>query len=242
MPRSWQSEEVTHEAIDEPRGLHIAPRTVAQIRELERRTMETVPEATLMARAARAVADEIAATLADTHHGVRGARVAILAGSGNNGGDALLAGALLAVEGANVVAIAVGGRLHESSADILRSAGGIVTFAESDGDLLAATEVVIAADVVIDGIVGLGARPGLRSPADRLVSAIPDEALVVAVDLPSGLDADSGAADSHHVEADVTVTFTAPKMCLVTAPASHAAGRVVIADVGVSLEDATERR
>ena len=231
---------MTTHAIDESRTTHSGPLTVAQIRELERRTMESVPESTLMARAARAVADEIAATLADTRHPLRGTRVAILAGSGNNGGDALLAGALLATEGATVVAIPVAGRLHQDGADALQAAGGHIAPVETEGDFLAAAEAVRAADIVIDGIVGLGARPGLRFPADHLVAAITDEALVVAVDLPSGLDADSGSADAQHVEADVTVTFTAPKVCLVTAPAVHAAGRIVVADVGVRIDDVTD--
>ena len=231
---------MTPHAIDQPRSVHTGPLTVAQIRELERRTMESVPEATLMGRAARAVADEIAATVADTRHPLRGTRVAILAGSGNNGGDALLAGALLATDGAIVVAIPVASRLHDDGADALRAAGGHIVSLRADHDLLAATEAVRSADIVIDGIVGLGARPGLRFPADQLVEAIPDDALVVAVDLPSGLDADSGSADAPHVEADVTVTFTAPKICLSVAPACHAAGRVVVADVGVRVVDITE--
>lgn len=226
---------MTSHALDYAPAVLPEPLSVAHIRELERRAMETVPESTLMARAARAVADEIAATLADTHHAVRGIRIAVLAGSGNNGGDAVLAGALLAVEGARVVAIPVSGNMHSEGADALVAAGGQIAPMASEADIQAATAAVRAADIIIDGIVGLGAKPGLRAPADRLIAAITDEALVVAVDLPSGLDADSGRVDAGHVVADLTVTFTAPKVCLVTAPASRSAGRIVVADVGVDL-------
>jgi NAD(P)H-hydrate repair Nnr-like enzyme with NAD(P)H-hydrate epimerase domain len=92
-----------------------------------------------------------------------------------------------------------------------------------------------AAALVIDGIVGLGGVGGLRDEAVDAVAAIPAHTKVVAVDLPSGLDPDSGAAGVPHVRADVTVTFTAPKICLVREPAAASAGRVVVADVGVSL-------
>ncbi|MES1171589.1 MAG: NAD(P)H-hydrate epimerase, partial [Actinomycetota bacterium] len=87
----------------------------------------------------------------------------------------------------------------------------------------------------VDGIVGLGGKGGLRADAQSAIASITPATPVISVDLPSGLDPDSGDASRPHVRADVTVTFTAPKLCLVLEPAAASAGRVVIADVGINL-------
>ncbi len=200
---------------------------VAQIRAAEERTMRTVPEDALMDRAAAAVA-AAAGALLDQRGGVAGARVAVLVGPGNNGGDALLAGALLARENAQVVAVALAPRMHARGRAALESAGGRVLAAGAD-----ASETVAEADLAIDGIVGIGSRPGLRDDAASLVDAL--RCPIVAADLPSGLDADAGTADLPHVRADITVTFTAPKRCLVEQPAAASAGAVILADVGIAL-------
>ena len=89
--------------------------------------------------------------------------------------------------------------------------------------------------MVIDGIVGLGGQGGLRATAQSALKAILPGTRVISVDLPSGLDPDSGSATAAHVTADTTVTFTAPKLCLTLKPAAASAGRVVIVDVGVEL-------
>ncbi len=193
--------------------------------------MRAVPEHVLMARAADAVAAEAEAVLAERTGRIRGARVVVLAGSGNNGGDALLAGARLHYRGAEVTVVLVGSRSHDHGVGECQAAGAAVVDATASLD--PALAAVAGAALVIDGIVGVGARPGLRSPADALVAAIPSGAAVLAVDVPSGLDVDSGAAAAAHVTADVTVTFTAAKPCLVEQPAAASAGRVVVADVGV---------
>ena len=96
--------------------------TAAQIRDAEHWTMLTVPESDLMDRAAEAVAQECEAALSTRADGVEGAAVVILAGRGNNGGDALLAGALLAERGAAVRVVPCGDRLHERGAARLSAA------------------------------------------------------------------------------------------------------------------------
>ncbi len=207
------------------------PLTVSQIRDAEDWTMLTTPERDLMDRAAEAVARECSLLLAARPEGVAGAEVVVLAGPGNNGGDALLAGALLAERGATVRAIPCGSRLHERGEARLSAAAG------SRVEPSAGAVLVAGADLVVDGIVGLGAKAGLREPAASLVPLIPPTTPVVAVDLPSGLEADSGDDEAAHVRATVTVTFTAPKRCLVEQPAAQAAGRVVIADVGIELTE-----
>ena len=202
--------------------------TAAQLYEAERATMLTAPESMLMDAAARAIARECAAL-------VPTGPVVLLVGTGNNGGDALLAGALLAGSGADgprpVTAVLVGPTAHARGLAALTEAGGLVIA----GDSAEAPDAVARAALVVDGIVGLGGKAGLRPEAKRLVDAISPDARVVAVDMPSGLEADSPSADPPHVRADVTVTFTAPKRCLVEEPAAARAGRVVVADVGVSL-------
>ncbi|MFN3865783.1 MAG: NAD(P)H-hydrate epimerase [Demequina sp.] len=206
--------------------------TAQQVRDAERAAMRTVSEPVLMARAADAVAAECEALLALRHGRTRGCRVVVLAGSGNNGGDALLAGARLHYRGAETTAVLVGPTAHPMGRGECEAAGAHVLEVRA-GDDPAALGALAQADLVIDGIVGVGAKPGLRPPADALVAAIPDSAAVVAVDLPSGLDVDSGEATAPHVRADVTVTFTAPKPCLVDQPAAASAGRVVVVQVGV---------
>ncbi|GIG55526.1 NAD(P)H-hydrate epimerase [Demequina activiva] len=205
--------------------------TVQQTRDAEARAMRTVSERTLMARAADAVAAEAEAMLAERTGRIRGARVAVLAGSGANGGDAMLAGARLHYRGAEVTVALVGSSGHEQGLGEAQAAGASVVDARTDPS--SASAAVVSADLVIDGIVGIGGRPGLREPASTLVAAIPHTAAVLAVDVPSGVGVDDGAIDGPHVKADATVTFTAAKPCLVTEPARSSAGRVVIADVGV---------
>ena len=209
--------------------------SVAQIREAEQRSLALSSDDTLMDRAARAVARAVKDALVASGGGVRDAQVVVLAGSGKNGGDALLAGALLADQGAVLTAVEVAASAHERGIHEITEAGARVLNARAESGLRAAESALGDADVVIDGIAGLGGTPGLRAPSDRLVTRISKEALVVAVDLPSGLDADSGAVAGSHVTAHVTVAFTAPTWCLVTPPASAAAGHIVVADVGVDL-------
>lgn len=201
--------------------------TVEQIRAAEERTMREVPEDALMDRAAAAVAAAAGAIL-DQRGGLAGAPVLVLAGPGNNGGDALLAGTLLALDGAEVTAVTLAPTAHRRGSRLLAASGGRLVPPGDEADAAAA-----GAAVAIDGIVGIGSRPGLRDDAAALVARI--VAPVVAVDLPSGLDAGSPAAVEPYVHADVTVTFTAPKRCLVEAPAADAAGTVILADVGIAL-------
>jgi hydroxyethylthiazole kinase-like uncharacterized protein yjeF len=207
--------------------------SVAQIRAAEARAMVDTPESLLMDRAAAGLAAACTARLERDAIEVSGSRIVVLAGTGNNGGDALLAGAHLARLGAVVTAVALGRTVHERGRAAAQGAGAAWCRADSPGGLEKALESIADAHVVIDGIAGIGSSPGLRSPADRIVDAIPPSALVVAVDVPSGLDADSGQLPETYVTADLTVTFTAPKPCLVLPDACHKAGEVIVVDVGV---------
>jgi hydroxyethylthiazole kinase-like uncharacterized protein yjeF len=207
--------------------------TVAQIREAELVALSRESEDVLMDRAARAVARVVREELTKAGKLVPNANIVVLAGSGRNGGDALLAGALLAAEGADVSGVEVAVTTHARGREALDAAGGRPLNAVAESGIRAADAVLADADLVIDGIAGLGGTGGLRAPSDHLVGEIPARAIVISVDLPSGLSADSGEITGSHVTAHVTVAFTAPTWCLVTAPASQAAGRIVVVDVGI---------
>ena len=210
-------------------GVH----SVAQVRLAEEALMSTVPEGTLMDRASTGLAAMCASLLVDAGPGVSGARVAMLIGSGNNGGDALYAGARLARQGARVDAIMLSDRAHEAGKAALLSAGGRVAEAS---DTLRASDLLTDADLVLDAIVGIGGSGALRPLAAELVDLAADGgALIVAVDIPSGVDADSGAvADPDAVvDADVTVTFGCLKPGLLLSPGRERAGAVMLVDIGL---------
>jgi ADP-dependent NAD(P)H-hydrate dehydratase / NAD(P)H-hydrate epimerase len=153
---------------------------------------------------------------------VYGARVAILVGGGNTGGDALFAGAQLAARGAQVEAVCASSTPHAAGMAALVAAGGRLS--SDDGWL--------DADIVLDGLVGIGARGALREPAASLVAALDNAAgSIVAVDLPSGVDADTGAVAGVAVRADVTVTFGCNKPGLFLAP--EFVGAVRLVDIGL---------
>lgn len=217
---------------------------VAQVRAAEAEAMSREPAGTLMTRAATALGAECRRELAGVGRSVVGARIVLLVGSGDNGGDALFAGAGLARRGARVVAIPVSprgaGDCHQAGLAALRRNGGrLIDPGESGGGSpsdRAVTEA-IRADLVIDGILGIGGRGGLREPAAELaVAAGASDAIVVATDLPSGVDADTGAvADPHGVvSADVTVTFGCLKPGLLLMPGAEYAGEVRLADIGIA--------
>lgn len=185
--------------------------------------MATQPEGALMQRAAAG----LAAACADYLGWVYGARILVLAGSGNNGGDALYAGARLARRGALVTAVLLADQAHPEALRACLRAGGRVV------DPPGAETPGANVDLVIDGIVGIGARAGLRAPAAGIVDRLPD-APIVAVDVPSGIGVDTGETSGPHVQADLTVTFGTHKIGLLVEPAASAAGSVVLVDIGLS--------
>lgn len=205
---------------------------VASVRDAEQPLLDSLPEGTLMQRAAFALARRCAALL----DGVYGSRVVVLVGSGGNGGDAMYAGARLAARGARVDGLLVSASVHEPALAALRAAGGRVATAGGDSD----RDVLRNADLVIDGMVGIGATGGLREPMARLVALCdPLPATVVAVDVPSGIDASTGEVVGSAITADVTVTFGALKTGLVVSPGAEHAGRVEVVDIGLSLPPPT---
>jgi hydroxyethylthiazole kinase-like uncharacterized protein yjeF len=210
--------------------------SVADVRAAEQALMAQVSDGALMQRAAAGLAAVCSGLLGRVY----GARVVVLAGTGDNGGDALYAGARLAGRGAQVVAVALGPRLHEGGADALVQAGGRVLtgLADPDGQVAATVLAAIGeADLIMDGILGIGGHGGLREPAAGLSARVADAAavgaIVVAVDLPSGVDADTGVVAGAAIRADVTVTFGAIKPGLLIDPGASCAGTVELVDIGL---------
>ena len=210
----------------------IGVRSVAEVRAAEEAAFAVTPEGTLMQRAATGLAVTVASLLEQARGGVVGSRVVVLVGSGNNGGDALWAGAMLARRGCRVDAVTLGQRWHGEGAYALERAGGRLRPWSADDAGIEA--VVGAADVAIDGILGIGGTGALRDDAVALVGLVAQsDALVVAVDVPSGVDADTGAVTGAAVHADVTVTFGALKPGLIVAPGSLNCGATVLIDIGL---------
>jgi ADP-dependent NAD(P)H-hydrate dehydratase / NAD(P)H-hydrate epimerase len=196
--------------------------SVEEIRAAEAALMARLPDGALMQRAAAALAVHCGQLLDRGY----GARVVLLVGSGDNGGDALHAGARLARRGARVSAVLVNpDRAHPAGLAALHAAGGRI------GDAAALED----ADLVVDGILGIGGRGGLRDDAAKLADAA-RERLTVAVDLPSGVNADTGSVDGSAIRADSTITFGALKAGLVSGQGAEHAGQVRLVDIGLAPE------
>jgi ADP-dependent NAD(P)H-hydrate dehydratase / NAD(P)H-hydrate epimerase len=211
--------------------------------------MALVPDDALMQRAAAGLASVCASLLRAGSGGVYGAKVVVLAGTGDNGGDALYAGARLAARGVQVMAVQAGPRIHAGGASALTNENGriiLVTPPRAPDDTRpdvparydAGHDVRRAighADLIIDGMLGIGGKGGLREPYATLAQlAATSAATTVAVDLPSGIDADSGAVDGPAVRADVTVTFGAVKPGLLIDPGASHAGVTELVDIGLA--------
>ncbi|WP_226353801.1 NAD(P)H-hydrate dehydratase [Pseudonocardia sp. ICBG601] len=210
-------------------GLH----TADQVRAAEAAMMRTVGDGVLMRRAAAGLAHHVREFLGATY----GRRVVLLVGAGDNGGDALWAGAELRRRGAHVTAVLLApDRAHPAGLAALRAARGRVLALHppgpAAGGLDAARALVAGADVVVDGIVGISGRGALRDPAPELVAAADGAGVpIVACDLPSGVDCDTGATDGPHVRAALTVTFGCRKP--VHALAAPLCGPVRLVDFGL---------
>lgn len=196
--------------------------SAAAVRDAEEATGDLLTGGVLMGRAAAGVAHTALTELAARCGGVYARRVGLVVGAGNNGGDALYAGARLAARGVGVDAVLlVPEAAHPAGLAALRKAGGrIVDVLDPDTDL------------VIDAVVGLGGQGPLRPAAAAAFAAVAGIP-VLAVDLPSGIDPDTGVVHDPAVRADVSVTFGAPRLAhLLAAPEC---GRVDVVDIGLDL-------
>ncbi len=203
--------------------------TAAQVRAAEGPLLAALAAAgqpdVLMQRAAYALAAAVVGYLGSAY----GRRVRLLVGSGNNGGDALYAGAYLLRRGVRVDAVLVADDAHPGALDAFRGAGGRLRPLGSPP-----VRVDQAPEVVVDGMVGIGGRGGLRPAALAAVeecAGIP----VVAVDVPSGVEVDSGEVTGPHVTAALTVSFGCLKVAHLMDPGARACGSVEVVDLGLSM-------
>jgi hydroxyethylthiazole kinase-like uncharacterized protein yjeF len=199
---------------------------VDTVRAAERAVMEQLPDGALMQRAATGLARRCA----DVLEQVYGSHVLLLVGKGNNGGDALYAGARLCQRGAQVTALLIADAEPPAALDALLRAGGRAQQVSADD-----RNAFEHADLVVDGLLGIGGKGALRAQAAQLAEYANDSgATVVAVDVPSGVDADSGRVEGSAVRADITVTFGTLKPGLLVAPGAHYAGIVECVDIGLT--------
>lgn len=212
-----------------------------QMREFDRLASAAgrVPSIVLMENAGRGAAEVIAAEL-EAHGGLHGSRVTIVAGIGNNAGDGYVVARRLVVLGAEVkvLALAPESRLSGDAATnhaAFVALGGRVQLV-SAGDAAALAEQLAGADLVVDALFGTGLDREVEGAFRGAIDAINASGVrCVALDIPSGLDADTGRVHGVAVRAQVTVTFAAPKLGLLTPRGRAHAGRLVIKDVGVPL-------
>lgn len=203
--------------------------TAEQSRQLEHRAVEAGSTlAELMRSAGTAVAREV------QQHVPEG-DIVVLTGAGNSGGDGWVAAHDLHAAGrcVRVIALRSPEELSGIASDAARDAVAAgVAWRSQNGALYEAD--LEGAAVVIDALLGTGSVLPLREPIPSWCGAVNSGGwFVVSVDVPTGVDSDTGRRDPHAVRADLTVTFSQPKLGLVTYPAAENAGEVFVADIGV---------
>jgi len=205
-----------------------------------------VPGIALMEQAGVAAAAVIRAVAVD--HGRWGiGPILIMCGPGNNGGDGLVAARRLAALGAAVVVVLVAPQPHPGTPDARRNwdrlgalAGVTRMHAATPRDLAVLERGIERAPVVVDALLGTGTRGALREPIRSAVALVRRArtagAPVVAIDTPTAVDLTSGERSDPVVRADATITFHRPKLGLLTRSGRAAAGRVLVAPIGIPAE------
>jgi hydroxyethylthiazole kinase-like uncharacterized protein yjeF len=215
--------------------------TCQQIRELDILAIEHVgiPGIVLMENAARSVAECIHAALLDPP----GAHVLVLCGPGNNGGDGFVVARHLRNAGVKVTVVLAAPR-EKSTGDAGLNLGiyermeGTLIDATVSGELKKVRQAAGSADIIVDALLGTGsagAPRGVIADLVKLANEAP-RARRVAIDIPSGLNADTGEVGVPCFKADATVTFVAPKVGFAAESARKVVGRLIVADIGVPRE------
>lgn len=205
--------------------------TAAQMREVDRRSSELgVPSLVLMENAGQRVVE----VLAHAYAPLSGQRILVMCGKGNNGGDGLVVARQLHTRfRPRALNVVLAGDPAEMEGDagvnyrMLEAVGCPVSFE--------LTPEMETATLIVDALLGTGIHGAAKGRALELIQAINGRfplADVVSVDLPSGLDSDSGVPPGETVHASHTVTFTAPKLCHVLSPACELAGKLHVAAIG----------
>jgi hydroxyethylthiazole kinase-like uncharacterized protein yjeF len=220
------------------------PLTRQEIREVDRSAIEEygIPGVVLMENAGRGVVEHIVKALGGS---VAGRRVTIACGGGNNGGDGFVIARHLHNTGAEVTI------LLASDPDALKGEAGVnYLIARRMGLNMApcwsaeevphATTPLLRSDCIVDALLGTGFGGEVRSPMRELIEEMNTASLhgikVVAVDIPSGLDCDTGQVGGVAVRASLTVTFVAPKVGMLADAAAGHIGHIAVVDIGVPKE------
>ena len=215
--------------------------TREEMRELDRRAIEEVgvPSIVLMENAGRACADVALPMLGGT---ARELPVIVLAGPGNNGGDGLVVARTLENRGhaARVFFVGPIAKLEQASADVRtnvklwRAPGREIERLEKPQEVEFLRQVLARAPLIVDALFGTGLARALGEPWAETIRAVNQCGRpVLAVDLPSGLDANTGAVLGEAVEATVTVTLAAKKVGMERGEGPARCGRVVVAEIGI---------
>jgi len=160
--------------------------------------------------------------------------VVIACGSGNNGGDGWVAARLLLGEGRHVRVLSLA-KPESLGPPAVGAAEAAIAAGVLFEALAAAPDPVLDGAVIVDALFGFGFHGPMGEQAGAVSAAInAADALVISADMPSGVDADTGAADARAVRADVTVTFTALKRGLLVHPGAEYAGEIVVANIGLA--------
>jgi ADP-dependent NAD(P)H-hydrate dehydratase / NAD(P)H-hydrate epimerase len=225
----------------------LRPIGAEQMRGADRRAQRFgVPGRDLMEQAGSAVAVAARALLNSTDRPSSG-RVLVLAGPGNNGGDAFVAARRLADQGTAGVVVLLSADRRPGTTDALANwdaLGGIDAVeriqAANGHDVLLLLNGIERAALVIDGLLGTGVRGRLREPisqaVDVAIAARRAGVPVLAIDTPTALDLTSGTPSEPNVRAHLTVTFHRPKLGLLTRDGRAFAGRVLVAPIGIPTE------
>lgn len=216
------------------------PLTRDQVRTVDRYAIERAgfPGIVLMENAGRGAADVVLDRLGDD----RPKRVAVLCGRGNNGGDGFVIARHLHIAGVRVAVVLIGDpdRLTGDALGNLqmaRACGLEIQLVRGKGDLAIVDGALDGAGLIVDALLGTGFEGNVRVPYKQVIERINVGGLpVIAVDVPSGLDCQTGAAGDPTVRAAATVTFVAPKTGMLTDQARPYVGELIVKHIGISTE------
>jgi hydroxyethylthiazole kinase-like uncharacterized protein yjeF len=211
--------------------------TAEQMREIDRSAASVgLTTEALMENAGRAVAEETKKLIGS----VIGKHILIIVGPGNNGGDGLVAGRYLDDGGAEVGLYLCSQRLASDKNLVLAQERDIaIVQADEDKDFARLEGLLNSSEVVIDAVLGTGRSRAVggvfKEVLTRVIKSkqVNSKLLVIAVDVPSGLDSDTGAVDPSCIYADATVTLGYPKPGLFSFPGAGRTGKVIMADIGI---------
>ena len=210
--------------------------TTDEMIDMERQSDKAgVPPSVLMENAGLVIARHIHRLIGN----VAGRDIVVLVGPGNNGGDGLVAARHLRDWGARVCVYLPVPRKDDKNLQLVKERVIRVVIAENDKKYADLHTALSTADVVVDAIFGTGKLRPISGAIKDILNRVRDEKKarpamnIVAVDLPSGVDSDSGAADPATLAADMTITLGYPKIGLFYSPGSELIGKLVIADIGI---------